>query len=452
MVVLVAVVAWMYRRQPILFYSLLLVWVSFVWRLSSSAFIDVAGPIYSIELFRDIGPGRSAVVLVACHLLFIGTLAFVFRHSRLQQLASLLVWSPDERAAALTRLRGVARVAFIAFTVLWVLLYLDMFRIGHIPLFSGIERYIYSDQYAGVFHAFVSKYGIHLSFILGVLFASPAFLSERRDTRFLVLLLVLFAYLLLAGHRFSAYYSHGTSFLIPCALLVLLPRRRPIAESNAPSRRYWVQTSAALMIVGGIVMFAQYRSLFFTRGMDPQAALVNIAERVLILQGGLWWSEYEHVFVNHDWNQDEALEGVLLDPIAPERNTTLPYLMEREIGLQVYPLLQLGVVYTGGYPEVLFELFGPVYGFAAVLVMAYALAKLLYWLMEGILRRQYVRVFLVFYILFPFLLFCVSGMVNSIVNWKFLLKVTAVAIWVLYENGESLGRAPATRRAPAIAS
>lgn len=438
---LAATVAWIAGKRRFLLYALAFILISFAWRLVSSVFIDLRGPLYSVQLFREIGGGSSAPILAAAQVAALLGFIAAFPYKELRRLSVL-----REQGSSVHGRRAVsiANLVVVSMTLYVVLLFADLVRAGVVPLFAGIERFVYTAEYGGFVHWALMRYGSFLAFYLGLFYAMGILSRGKPDRRFLALLVVVFVYLLLVGHRFSAFYSYGTFFLIPlgaCALgrtsvgskvvLNALPKR-----VVASSRRVKLDRVVLLALAATLISFGSFRSLLYTRGYDVDAALQALRHRVLVQQGELWWATYERVIVRDEYDPAHALAGIFFEPMVdPSRNTTIPYLMVQEIGDRAFGTLEEGLSYTGGYPEILFELLGPMVAFVGIIVLGYVTGVQLRALIRAILGRRLLRVFLIFYVLYPFLLFHVSGMLNFLVNWKFWLKVGALAIWILYEDG-----------------
>ena len=97
-------------------------------------------------------------------------------------------------------------------------------------------------------------------------------------------------------------------------------------------------------------------------------------------------------------------------------------------------MLDTGGAYSGGFPEVFFELFGPVTAFPVLFVTGWVIATLYLVFMRAILQRRYVRSALCWYVLYAFVILVFGGMLNFLVNWKFWLKAGTLVAWILFER------------------
>jgi hypothetical protein len=438
----VGMMTWLFLRRRFLFVLLLVFVVGFSSRMVSTVYLDLSGPIYSIQLFRDIGGGWAAAPLLLAHCLYVAAYLVVFSSRAAGQLAA----QADRLfASGPTRFdRRVATAVFILYAVFTVLLFGDMFRIGIIPLLAGLERFEYTELYGGFWHRMLMDYGMLLALPLGVFYAYGVFFRKRADNRFLGLLIALFAYLFLAGHRFSAFYSHGTAFAIPYAAVVCWQH---FGTSLTAAERWRLEVTSkiaqgcAVVLVVGLIGGAVYNSYYFTRDVGRDLPFESLTHRVLVQQGELWYATWERVFVRDGFNPGEAFRRVFIDPVADaNRNTTLPFLMVAEIGDKAYTALDVGSAYSGGYPEIIVELFGPFGAYLAIFAIGLFTAALVRLLLVAMLERRYLRIGFCWYVLFAFVLIPLSGMLNFLVNWKYALKVTALLGWMALEWDRDLLR------------
>jgi hypothetical protein len=112
-----------------------------------------------------------------------------------------------------------------------------------------------------------------------------------------------------------------------------------------------------------------------------------------------------------------------------------------ELGLPVdraHFILEQGSAYTGGWPEVFFELGGPIGGFVLVAVSAIVFSEFMFLLMRCIVQERFVTCFFLAPILFALSITIVSGMVNSFIQVTFLIKVVAaLAVYVTEDKWRS---------------
>lgn len=403
---------------------------AFAWRLVSVLYIDVFGPIFSEQLEREIGPGLAVLPLAASQGLVIAALLFSFRPRRMRALSS-------ESVVRLSGLLKAGRwdlsgLAFYVIGLFVLALWLELLARGPIPLFIGLERFDYSRLYGGPLHRRLLEWGPMLVFQLGVLLALPALHGRPLDRRFGMLHGAVMLYLFAVGHRFSSFYLYLSFFMIPLGA-VLMGRQ----STEQPSflkmlRSLWLPGLGFLALVGTALVY----SYTVVRGAEVAELQSKLVQRILVQQGEMWWVTYTRVFVHFDWNSSLAVFKLFVAPFDPNRNSTMQFLMEMGLPLErAQFILQQGSAYTGGWPEVLFELGGPVEGFCLVAISAILFSEFMFLLTRCIVEERYATCFFLTPILFAVSIFMVSGMVNSFIQFTFAMKLAAsVFVYVLEDR------------------
>lgn len=430
----VAMLVWMAWKRRYLIFVLMIILLALSLRLLSAIYLDVTGPTYSINLFREVGGYNSAIPLVIAHLLAFSIIATVLGGQRLQRLATKKFGGIKPDPAAFVRTSG--NVALAVFSVFVLLLYFDMAQRGVVPLIHQVERWVYTEM-AGPAHQVLTKYGIHIGFYCGLFFSWRVLLRGSPDYRFLLVLLSIFIYLFLAGHRVSAFYTSGSGFLIPYGLIVLRQQFGSPAVVAAPSRLDRFMRKAigvgAVLVVISLIFYALYASFVITRDFGLEGAQIAVKHRIMVQFGELWAGMYERVFVAGQFNPEAAVAGVWTDPVVTGRNTTIPYLMVVEIGDLAYPMLELGLNYGGGYPEIFFELLGKWGAYIPIALNALIMSSFIALIYHAMLEARFIRLFLLFYVAFPFILVYHGGMLNFL-GWKYAVKVCALIGWLVFES------------------
>jgi hypothetical protein len=188
------------------------------------------------------------------------------------------------------------------------------------------------------------------------------------------------------------------------------------------------------MIVGAIAY-----SYMVVRGFEGTELVSKVSQRVLVQQGEMWWTTYERVFLQDIWDAAHAAHKLFIDPFDPGRNSTMQFLMEQGLPLARADLiLSKGSAYTGGWPEVLFEIAGPAGGFALVAISAVILSEFMFLLTRCLIQERFATCFFLTPILYALLINVVSGMVNSFVQLTFVLKVAmALLVYITEERWRS---------------
>lgn len=428
-----ALIARISLREPgLLFLNFFFCFVC-AWRLISVFYIDVSGPVASEQLERSVGPGLAAVPLAACQIFVFLMLLVSFHPQRLKSLAapSNLNMSNFLPAGRL----DLFNLAFWIVLLFEVALWIEMLSRGSIPIVGKIERLDYSRQFGGFLHGRLMDWGPMLAFQLGLLFAAPVLRGARFDRRFGALFGGLMVYLLFVGHRFSSFFLYFSFFIMPLGC-ILLGRSKAAAFDRSAFfrmlRTLWLPVAG----LGVLVLGALTYSYAVVRGGESGLLQAKLTQRLLVQQGEMWWMTYERVFLHGDWNAPLAFIKLFLDPFNPNRNSTMQLLMELGLPIErTHALLESGIAYTGGWPEVLFELGGPVNGFLLTAISAIIFSEFLFLLTRCVVEERYATCFFLTPILYAVELNLTSGMMNSFIQLTFMTKLgVAIFVYVLEDR------------------
>jgi hypothetical protein len=415
--------------KPGLLLVLFFFFFAFAWRLLSVLYIDVFGPVYSEQLEREIGPGLAVLPLAASQGLIIAALLFSFRPRRLRALSdnSVIPLSALLKAGHWDLADLAFRVIGLFVLALWVEL---LFR-GHVPLFAGGERFDYTRLYGGPLHQRLLEWGPMLAFQLGVLLSLPAFRGKPLDRRFGALFAALMLYLFAVGHRFSSFYLYLSFLMIPMGAVLLARQSTEPVSLPKLLRRIWLPAVGFVLLVGSALIY----SYVVVRGSELAIVESKLVQRILVQQGEMWWMTYERVFLHNDWDSNLSAFKLFVAPFNPNRNSTMQFLMELGLPLErAHFILQQGAAYTGGWPEVLFELGGPVEGFCLVVVSAVLFSEFMFLLTRCLVEERYVTCFFLTPIFYAVSIFLVSGMVNSVIQFTFFIKIAAAVFAYVLED------------------
>jgi hypothetical protein len=414
--------------RPALGLRFLFVFFVFAWRLCSVLYIDIWGPVFSEQLERDIGPGISVLPIALAEGIVIVALLCSFRPARLEALfAKGRPAFGDRMSAGRFDLLDVAFWLVISFVAA---LWLELLVRGPIPLFAGMERFDYARLYGGPLHGLLLYWGPMLAFQLGVFLVAPTFRGRSLDWRFGALLASLILYLFLVGHRFSSLYTYSLFFAMPIAIAILnrgTSSGRPIASKAALRGIALAGAVLCLLIVGAIAY-----SYTVVRKFEGAELFAKLSQRILVQQGEMWWMTYERVFLQDNWNGFHAAYKLFVDPFDPGRNSTMQFLMEAALPQgRAHFILEQGSTYAGGWPEVLFELGGPVGGFVLVVLSAAIFSEFMFLLTRCIVEERFATCFFLTPILYALWVNIAAGMVNSFIQLTFILKIMmALLIYV----------------------
>lgn len=328
---------------------------------------------------------------------------------------------------------GLSDVAFWLAASFVVALFLELLVKGPIPLFARMERFDYARLYGGPLHRLLLDWGPMLAFQLGLFAVAPMFRGYSPDWRFGALFASLILYLFLVGHRFSSIYAYGSFFIIPIGVARLGLQ----GASARPLFSRKVVIGGAIFC--GLVIGAVANSYMVVRDFEGSQLAAKLSQRVLVQQGEMWWVTYERVFVRDSWDGAHAAYKLFAHPYDPGRNSTTQFLMEAALPVpRAHFILDQGSAYTGGWPEVLFELGGPIGGFVLIAMSAVIFSEFMFLLARCIVQGRFATCFFLTPILYAVLINLVSGMVNSFIQLTFSLKIAmALLVYVAEERWRS---------------
>ena len=296
--------------RPVILIGFFFILFTLVWRTAATMFIDLTGPVLSSQTDRYVGPGLATALHVLAYFLTLAPFFFLLRPAAVQH------WLHDvdrERAApGMITLSGITVVVSLIFLGY---LYFDLIRIGSIPLFARLERFVYTTQYAGAAHRWLILYGNFVTFWWGVMFAAERLRNRRIDIRYLLLLGILMPYMFLTGNRFSAFYSFGSFFVIPLAAAIAVDIRDN--RSAVPfswigktfRRRDLIAFGAVLVLATTVSAVSIYNNLANVRQFQGDEIVSQFWERLLVQPSELGWISYERVFIFGQWQPDRVFDG-----------------------------------------------------------------------------------------------------------------------------------------------
>ncbi len=422
--------------RPVIFIGLFFVLFTLLWRTASTAFIDLAGPVWSAQTMRFVGPGLATPLHVLAYFVTIVPFMFVLRADQIR------AWHQDRdgREAAPSQIT-LADITFILSSLFLAWLFADLIRRGSIPFFAETERYEYTRNTGGPAHRWVVTYGSFLSFWWGVMFASERLRTGKTRLRHLCLLAILIVYIFMTGNRFSAFYSLSSYFIIPLAAVVA---QTETTRSSIPfhwvtqafKRREVTILATGLSLVVVLAATAIVHNLVAVRGYRGAEVRSEFWERVLVQPSEMGWISYERVFVLDQWQPDRAFNLLFQTPLDPGKNTTPQYLMLETIGEpRTSEHIYKGFQFAGGFPEIFFELFGPFYAWPILLGSGFITALLTAHIVRGTLQGRYASTFMSLYLLYGFLVMYIGGMLNFVAVGTYWIKVAAFALTLVLEAG-----------------
>lgn len=434
-VIFVLCILYIAAYRPVILIGFIFILFTLIWRTASTMFIDLAGPVLSSQTDRYIGPGLATPLHVLAYAATLAPFFFLLRPAAVQD------WLHDadrERAApGMITLSGVT--VFVSLIFLGYL-YFDLIRIGTIPLFARLERFVYTAQYAGAAHRWLILYGNFVTFWWGVMFAAERLRNRRIDIRYLGMLGILLLYMLLTGNRFSAFYSFCCFFMVPFAGVIALDIRDdrsapPFSWIGKVFRRRGLIVLGTIVILAAIASSASiYNNLANVRHFQGDEIASQFWERLLVQPSELGWISYERVFAFGQWQPDRVYDFLFQAPLDASRNTTPQFLMLETIGEpRTFEHISGGFQLAGGFPEIFFELFGPLYAWPFIFGAGYIAAGLTAVIVKGVIQGRYASTFLSLYVLFGLYVMYIGGMLNFALTPVYWIKIAALAAALLME-------------------
>jgi hypothetical protein len=421
--------------RPVILIGFFFILFTLVWRTAATMFIDLAGPVLSSQTDRYVGPGMATPLHVLAYVVTLAPFFFLLRPAAVQH------WLHDaDRELAAPGMITLSGITVVVSLIFLGYLYFDLIRIGSIPLFARLERFVYTAQYAGAAHRWLILYGNFVTFWWGVMFAAERLRNRRIDIRYLGMLGILMAYMFLTGNRFSAFYSFCSLFVTPLAAVVAVDIRDnrsavPFSWIGKTFRRRSLIVFGASAVLAAITLAVGiYNNLANVRKFHGDEILSQFWERLLVQPSELGWLSYERVFNFGQWQPDRVYDFLFQAPLDASKNTTPQFLMLETIGEpRTYEHISGGSQFAGGFPEIFFELFGPIYAWPFIFGAGYIAAGLTAVIVKGVIQGRYASSFLSLYVLFGFYVMYIGGMLNFIATPVYWIKVAALAIALLLE-------------------
>jgi hypothetical protein len=437
------VLLWLFRRRRAAAVAGFFILFSLITRTLALIYVDLAGPIYAIELEEEVGGGQSMPLFATSVLLFLVPLGFMFRRSALVRLLP----SSDHPAAPRY---GVRHTTFVCLTAFVLALFGDMVTRGPIPLLEGIDRLEYGKDFAGPLHTFIMQQGFLFAGLIGVMMVAPRVAGRDFDFRFLGLFVAIMIYFALTGNRFSAFYAFTSFFVIPFAAIPALAAVGRLAAPRGGRGALTAFLCSRIAIVAALCALAfalaslVINSLVTVRGYDDP--MEQFAQRTLVQPVQLWWTTWRDL-QERSANATLAWDAAFFNPIDPTRNTSIQVLMIKNLGGdRAAELLDAGQQYAGGYPEILVELIGPWLAMPVALTFGLVTAWMLRLVVVSTAHGRVGTAFLAVYVFYGFSLLYIGGMLNFLLVWTFWAKCGLLAIVAPLERTALRRRSPAGRQ------
>jgi predicted outer membrane lipoprotein len=199
-----------------------------------------------------------------------------------------------------------------------------------------------------------------------------------------------------------------------------------------------------LSLLGSAMAGLVLNSVINVREYDDPLRL--IMQRTMVQPVELWWMTWKDIGVGSHPGPAAMWNSLFVNPIDPARNTSIQALMLINVGDdRTRELLAMGQQYAGGYPEVLFELFGPYLALPVAAAFGLVTALLLRLVVTATCQGRAFTALLALYVYFGFSLMYIGGMLNFLLAWTFWLKLLALAVACAIERPHGARTAGAGR-------
>lgn len=301
----------------------------------------------------------------------------------------------------------------IAVIFLEFLLIFHVFLSGSPLLEAGVTKFTFWREQAILEPLSIFNWVLYpILFVIG---ANGAFFMypRGRASWFLSILVLLLGclYYVSWGNKFSALLLVVFFYFIPG----VVSYRKTYGVAYPVFRRTFLFGVIFLLVIISLVLLQYER--FQSRGLDAGEQLI---ERVLVLQGHVWWGSVNEVLlVGADYDQAVKEFGAVFSSQGP---VGMQYIMKKLAPEYLYSnYFESGVEFTGGYPAILILIFG-FFGGVLFSVLWWAFYGLfLFYLARLVFIGSRVRLFFSAYIYMTSFAWFQHGSMSGFVNWKFFV-------------------------------
>lgn len=318
-------------------------------------------------------------------------------------------------------------------------LVLEFFLIGHIflsgsPLLvEGVTRFEFWSDHA-IFKP-LSIFNWLLYSIVFVVGANGAYFlyKESRMSRFLSFAVLFFAgvYFVSWGNKFSALVLLLFVYYVPG----LLAYRVRYGEKYNILKQAFVWGPIFSFIV--LFLIVDQYDKFQSRGLDVWDQLI---ERVLILQGHVWWGSFDRVLAEGGDYEHVLSEFKSLFVDLPKGEAGMTFIMRIIAPINVFgDYFESGVEFTGGFPAINILTLGLLGGGVFTVVSWGGFGFFLFYLWSLIVQGARFRLLLASYIYLNSVVWFQRGSLDGFVNWKTMVVALLIIIVELYRHRSAFG-------------
>lgn len=420
----------LWRNRRAAFIASFFLLFQFILRVPDVAYLDVTGPVYAAQLAKFIGGSAATPYFVLSWAFLLLPLYFAFNPAYLAR----AIRGPIPVHPAYDRMRLFGLIVSIAIILI---AYLDMLRVGVIPVLSGMDRTEY-ELIAGPTYSILYNNGFLFTMAMGFLMVLPRLQGGRLDVKFLFLFGALMVFWVLTGNRFSIFYRELCFFALPSAAVVWMIDAGVLGKRRA--RDVWAAFGSsrllvplAMVIISVVIGGLLFNSYYNVRGYaDP---VFEMTQRIVVQPVEIYLSTFETETLNRFTVNWEAFDFLFSSQIAGTANTSMPYLMSLEIGyFRALELIEAGTQFAGGYPEILLVLVGGWFALPVMLVAGLISVGLLRLSVVSMARGHLMTALASIYVYFGFTLLYIGGMLNFLIAPTFWIKVAFLVLAKLFEE------------------
>lgn len=403
--------------------------LAYSWRAISAFYIEISPNLYEKDLYDYIdSQDCSTLVLVSYFIIIYIIISIIFSPKYIEDLKEM-IFLYRKREVFIVQTK-ISNLIIYCIAIFIIIVYSEVTVIGFdLPLFTGEERGNFQKTFLmGVF----LKYQSFIFMLLGVGYYTSV---NNKNFKFftITLYLSLIFYLILLGNKFSALFLNTAFFLLPISLSVI-DYRFPLKNSIIDKR------NIKLISLGVLILFSllglKYAQVRFDRNIDYDNSIDYLQRRIFIQQNMLFSDAFHRLYVQEVSNSSEAIQSVFFSPFneAKGTNTSVQYLMYKQLNESVFKVFRTGVQYTGAFPQILVELFGITGSYLIVALCAIFTALLIKIFFNMIIRKNYLTMLMSFFLLQPILIFLISGKMVILMQVQTYLKLSLFLLFYAYEE------------------
>ncbi|MBS1578879.1 MAG: oligosaccharide repeat unit polymerase [Bacteroidetes bacterium] len=369
----------------------------FLWQIFSVYYLDFGG-VYSFELNLTTHPTCATTGLIFFSFIFLITYEYIFLKFALRNKSTTSSFFIHQS----NRYVYISYYIIITFCIILFLALAAYFISTGIPLFSGENRADFNSRIEKVpILNFLYNNMRTLIFFLGYILC----FRLRKQHKYIIFFFVglFFLVLVLSGNKFSALFDLCVNFLMAPSIFII--------RKKIPVTKLMLYFSLGIIVILSIVFIQSFKYSYILS--DGNSNIFQyLAERVFILQGGIWWRTFFLVSIEKiNWYNHLSTELQSLISSQHSGYTGLKFLMEQASEARnIYELLDYGqFMFTGGSPAIFLATFGKFFSLAVFFLFSIVFSLLLRGLMFIIKFKYLIIIYIYFCFFYNFLIMINAG-------------------------------------------